>query len=223
MTDTNLNPNHDAYAPLAERLRSGDAVNGWLVSRPRRRIAQLLKGQRVLDVGCGTGTLTAMLAAAGCQAVGVDGSPTMISFAQRKHIPAEFRLIDATRMPFDREFDAAVISLALHEMPPHVRELVWDSMRRAVRPQGRLITLDFTVPRRNNLFARIARSLIERDERSFVTVHREHYENFSEFMRNGGLRAWIQTRREPLESEYDYLGGTLAVMICRRTVSSDGT
>jgi ubiquinone/menaquinone biosynthesis C-methylase UbiE len=177
MNDTNLNPNHDAYQPLAERLRFSDAVNGWLLSRPRRKIAQLLKGQRVLDVCCGTGTLTAMLVGASCQAVGVDGSPTMLSFAQRKHIPAEFRQIDAVRLPFDREFDAAVISLALHEMPPHVRELVWDSMRRAVRPDGRLIALDFTVPQGNGLLASIAGSLIERDERGFVSVHREHYEN----------------------------------------------
>ncbi len=157
-----------------------------------------------------------MLVAAGCQVVGIDGSPTMLSYAQGKHIAAEFQLMDATRLPFSSEFDAAVISLALHEMPPQVRERVWASMRRAVRPRGRMIALDFAVPRRTGLSARIARSLIEQDERSFLSIHREHYENYAEFMRNGGLRAWIQARGEAVEAEYDFWGGTVAIVICRR-------
>ncbi len=215
MSDTNLNPDFDPYRPLAQGLPFGDAVNGWLLSHPRRKIVQLLAGQRVLDVCCGTGSLTGMLVTAGCQAVGVDGSPTMLALAQRKHSAAEFHHMDAANLPFRREFDAAVISLALHEMPPHVRDLVWTCMHRAVRPQGRLIALDYAVPRRTSLLARMARSLIEGDEHSFLTIHREHYENFSEFMRSGGLRAWVQARCEAFESEYEYWGGTIAVTICR--------
>ena len=204
MSDTNLSSGYDPYRPLAQGLKFGDAVNGLLLLRPRRRIVQLLMGQRVLDVCCGTGNLTAMLVAAGCQVVGVDGSPTMLSHAQGKRIGAEFQLMDATRLPFDREFDAAVISIALHEMPPHAREKVWASMRRAVRPQGRLIALDYTVPRPAGLLAGMLLSLIERDERSFLSIHREHYENFQEFMRNGGLHAWIQERSESVETEYHF-------------------
>jgi hypothetical protein len=49
-------------------------------------------------------------------------------------------------------------------------------------------------------------------------MHREHYENFREFMRNGGLRAWIQERGEALETKFDFRGGTVAVVICRRLV-----
>ncbi len=214
-----MSSNYDPYQPLAQGLKFGDALNRWVLSRPRQRIVQLLKGQRVLDVCCGTGNLTAMLVAGGCQAVGVDGSPTMLSHAQSKHIAARFQLMDATRLPFNREFDAAVISIALHEMPPRVREQVWASMRRAVRPQGRLIALDFAVPRHSSLSARIASSLIEQDERSLLAIHREHYENFQEFMRNGGLRAWIRERGETVEAEYDFWGGTVAMVICRRPES----
>ena len=81
MTDTNLSPNHDPYQPLAPSLNCGDTINGWLLARPRRKIVQLVKGQRVLDVCCGTGSLAAMLAASGCQVIGVDGSPTMLAHA----------------------------------------------------------------------------------------------------------------------------------------------
>lgn len=219
MGDTNLSSNYDPYQHLAQGLGFSDVVNRWVLLHPRRKIVQLLKGQRVLDVCCGTGNLTAMLAAAGCQVVGVDGSPTMLSHAQRKRIPAEFQRIDATRLPFSREFDAAVISIALHEMPPHARERVWASMRRAVRPQGRLIALDFAVPRSASLLGRMARSLAEQDERSLITIHREHYENFTEFMQNGGLHAWIQERGESVETEYDFWGGAVAVVVCRRSES----
>ena len=219
MGDTDFSSNYDPYQPLTERLGFSDVINRLILLSPRRKIVQLMKGQRILDVCCGTGNLTGMLAAAGCQAVGVDGSPTMLSYAQRKRIPAEFQRLDATRLPFNREFDAAVISIALHEMPPHAREKVWASMRRAVRPRGRLIALDFATPRTASLLARIARSIMEQDERSFVAIHREHYENYQEFMQSGGLRAWIQERGESVETEYDFWGGTVAVVICSRSES----
>jgi ubiquinone/menaquinone biosynthesis C-methylase UbiE len=210
-----LNSSYDPYQPLAGGLYCGDAVNGLLLLKPRRKIVQLVKGQRVLDVCCGTGNLTAMLVAAGCQVVGVDGSPTMLNYARRKHIAADLQLMDAAHLPFRGEFDSAVISLALHEMQPNVREQVWASMLRAVRPQGRLIGLDYTVPRTRSLLGRVMLSLVDRDERSLVAVHREHYENFQEFMQRGGLRAWIHERGEVLETEYNYWGGTVAVAACR--------
>jgi ubiquinone/menaquinone biosynthesis C-methylase UbiE len=77
MKEDKMQPTFDPYQPMAESLNSGDAINRWILARPRQKIVQLLKGQRVLDVCCGTGNLTAMLAAAGCQAVGVDRSATM--------------------------------------------------------------------------------------------------------------------------------------------------
>jgi ubiquinone/menaquinone biosynthesis C-methylase UbiE len=203
----------DPYRSFEQSLKTGDVINRWILSRPRRRIVQLLKGQRVLDVCCGTGNLTAMLASAGCQVVGVDSSPTMLSHARQKQIAAEFKQMDAAQLPFNNEFDAAVISIALHEMSPQVRGKVWESMCRAVHPTGRLIALDFTVPQRNSFFSRIASSLIERDERGFIDVHPEHYENFKEFMRNGGLLSWIQEQSQPLEAEYRFLAGTVAVIV----------
>jgi len=212
--DEERHPSFDPYRPLAQNLEFGDVINRWILLRPRRRIVQLVKGQRVLDVCCGTGNLTAMLVVAGCQAVGVDSSPTMLSHARRKNIAAEFKQMDATQLPFNHEFDAAVISIALHEMRPQVREQVWESMRRAVFPGGRLIALDFAVPRRNSLSARIAGWFTEQDERGCLNIHPEHYENFREFMRNGGLLSWIQKRGQPLETEYRFWGGTLAVVAC---------
>jgi ubiquinone/menaquinone biosynthesis C-methylase UbiE len=217
MSDEKKRQSFDPYRAFEPNLKSGDAINRWLLLRPRQKIVGLVKGQRVLDVGCGTGNLTEMLVAAGCQAVGVDSSPTMLSYARRKHIAAEFEQVDATQLPFDHEFDAAVISIAIHEMLPTVRERVWESMRRALRPRGRLIALDFAVPRRNSLSARIAGGLVERDERELLSIHPEHYENFREFMRHGGLLSWIQRQGQPIEAEYRFWGGTIAVIVTRQS------
>lgn len=215
MKDDEKYPGFDPYRPVEQSLKFGDVINRWILLRPRQRIVQLLKGQRVLDVCCGTGNLTAMLVAAGCQAVGVDSSPTMLFHARQKHIAAEFQQMDAAQLPFHQEFDAAVISIAIHEMLPQIREAVWASMREAVRPGGRLIALDFAVPRRNNLLARMMGGLLEQDERGTLSYHPEHYRNYQEFMRNGGLLAWIEKRGQPLEAEYRFWGGTVAVVILK--------
>jgi len=215
MNDEETPQIYDPYRPLDEHLKFGDVMNRWTLKPPRQKIVQLLKGQRVLDVCCGTGNLTAMLVAAGCQVIGVDSSPTMLSHARQKKIGAEFRQLDAVQLPFDHEFDAAVISIALHEMTPPVREMVWDSMRRAVLPNGRLVALDFAVPQPSSLPARIAGGLIERDERDLLNVYPEHYMNFQEFMRSGGLLAWIQKQNQPLEAEYRFWGGNIAIIVTR--------
>jgi ubiquinone/menaquinone biosynthesis C-methylase UbiE len=127
--------------------------------------------------------------------------------------------MDATQLSFHHEFDAAVISIALHEMTPQVREQVWESMRRAVRPGGRLIALDFAVPQRNSLLARLAGWLMEQDEHGTLNYDPGHYQNFKEFMRNGGLLAWIQKRSQSLEADYRFLAGTLAVIVASQSGS----
>ena len=130
---------------LAQRVCEFE--NHWLFLRPRQVIAELLRGQRVLDVCCGSGDWSAELAAARCQVVGIDSSSTMVAYAREKRTAARFKVMDATAMPFEFEFDAAVISLALHALSAPVRQAVWESMVHAVTPGGRLIALDYTLPR----------------------------------------------------------------------------
>ena len=197
-------------------LKFCELENHWIFLRPRRIVAELLQGQRVLDVCCGSGDWSAELAAAGCQVLGVDTSSKMLAYARQKRIAAaEFELMDASAMPFQHEFDAAVISLALHALPGSLREQVWACMLRAVRPGGRLIALDYTPPQRSTLFARAVYSIIDQDERAFLKSDPEHYQHFQEFMHNGGLRAWVLARKETIERQHDYWGGTVELAVCR--------
>src|SRR3954469_12589566 len=81
--------------------------------------AGLSHGERVLDVGCGTGSLTFALPAAAdvSEVVGVDFSPIFVEEAQRRNVDPRItiRQADACALPFDDEsFDRALALLVLH-------------------------------------------------------------------------------------------------------------
>ena len=92
-------------------------------------------GERILDLGCGDGVLTARLASLGCQVVGVDSSPAQIAAARARGLDA--RVVDGQHLPFDAEFDAVFSNAALHWMrdPDSVIAGVW----RALEPGGRFV------------------------------------------------------------------------------------
>lgn len=103
-----------------------------------RSVLELLApraGERILDLGCGDGTLTKELADRGAVVVGVDASPEMVAAARAKGLDA--RLADGERLDFgdDEKFDAVMSNAALHWMSDHhaVARGVWN----ALRPGGR--------------------------------------------------------------------------------------
>ena len=81
-----------------------------------RGVIELLRpqpGERILDVGCGTGQLTAEIAKSGAQVLGVDRSPKMIEQARSNFPELTFEVADATTMRFSG-FDAVFSNAALH-------------------------------------------------------------------------------------------------------------
>src|SRR5260221_7614546 len=73
-------------------------------------------GERILDLGCGDGVLTAKIAAAGALVVAVDAAPDMVAAARAKGIDA--RVVPGPRLAFVREFHAVVSNAALHWVHP---------------------------------------------------------------------------------------------------------
>jgi len=71
-------------------------------------------GERILDLGCGTGHLTAEIAARGAQVVGLDSSPDMLGQARQNYPDLKFVLADASGFRFDEPFDAVFSNAALH-------------------------------------------------------------------------------------------------------------
>jgi SAM-dependent methyltransferase len=90
-------------------------------------------GERILDVGCGEGTLSMKIIDRGAEVVGVDNSPEMVEAARAAGVYAE--LMDAADMEFDREFDAAFSNASLHWMLD--KERVASAIFNALRLGGR--------------------------------------------------------------------------------------
>jgi ubiquinone/menaquinone biosynthesis C-methylase UbiE len=76
-----------------------------------------LQGKRFLDVACGTGHLVAVASERGAISQGVDFAETMIEMARKNYPSGDFRVADATMLPFnDCSFDAATCMFGLSHM-----------------------------------------------------------------------------------------------------------
>ena len=114
------------------------AKNARFVSDLGGPVMELLApraGERILDLGCGDGALTARLDGMGCDVVGVDSSAQQIAAAQALGLNA--RVMDCQNLSFDSEFDAVFSNAALHWMkrPDDVIAGAW----RAFKPGGRFV------------------------------------------------------------------------------------
>ena len=93
------------------------------------------RGERVLDLGCGDGALTEKLIASGCDVVAIDSSPEQVWAALERGIDA--RILDATDLEFEGEFDAIFSNAVLHWITD--ADEVLTQIRNALVPGGRLV------------------------------------------------------------------------------------
>jgi trans-aconitate methyltransferase len=94
-------------------------------------------GERILDVGCGPGQLTAKIAETGASVIGLDSSPAMIGQARQNFPQLSFVLHDAAHLPFKQEFDAVFSNAALHWMLD--RTAVARCVAASLKPGGRFV------------------------------------------------------------------------------------
>lgn len=137
-----------AAAPFQSNFQDADAYD-QLMGRWSRRLAPLLigfggvaEGERVLDVGCGTGSLAfAVPSHAQVAAVtGIDPVESFIAAARARNPDRRFSFDvgDALALPYgDASFDRAYSSLVLHFIPDTARAVA--EMRRVVRPGGTVV------------------------------------------------------------------------------------
>ncbi len=117
----------------------GYAKNARFVSELGRPLLAMLDprpGERILDLGCGDGALTAEIAASGAEVLGVDQAPDMVRAARERGLRAE--LADAMALPFAGGFDAVFSNAAIHWMKRDPDAVV-AGVARALEPGGRFV------------------------------------------------------------------------------------
>jgi SAM-dependent methyltransferase len=127
-------------------------------------LAELPKGVRILDYGCGYGRMTTELAGAGWRAVGVDFSGAMIERGRREHPGLDLRQIAGLPLAEpDGAFDAALLFAVLTCIPgdEDQRTLIAE-LRRLIRPGGLLYVSDYLLQTGERYAARYAAGLARR-------------------------------------------------------------
>ncbi len=135
---------------LLNRLLSLGIDQRW--RRALRASAGDVRGARVVDACCGTGDVALGFARAGAAVVGVDFTPEMLARAERKAealngacVRPAFAHGDALRLPL-RAASADVCTVAFGIRNVADRHAALREMARVVRPGGRVLVLEFTMP-----------------------------------------------------------------------------
>jgi len=120
--------------------------------------------ERILDLGCGDGALTARLAESvpAGEAMGIDSSQGMIEAArQRRRDNLSFILMDIDHLDFDEEFDVVFSNATLHWVQDHQR--LYRNVKRALRPGG-VLRFNFAANENCSCFLAVIREAISLDE-----------------------------------------------------------
>ena len=132
---------------LNNRLHSFGRDQAW--RRRAVRAAEVRAGDAVLDMACGTGDLTLLLAKTSdaTRVVGGDFTPEMLAIAREKntHGKIEYEQADAMDLPFAaKEFNALTIAFGIRNVTDPAKALT--EFHRVLKPGGRLVILEFATP-----------------------------------------------------------------------------
>jgi ubiquinone/menaquinone biosynthesis C-methylase UbiE len=187
--------------PAAKILRN----IGLTIFPPHENIA-------MLDVGCGTGTQLSLYQKPGCRLVGIDSSPAMLAAARRKlGAAAELHQADAAHMSFSAgTFDLVTMVFVLHEMPPGMRSAVLMECRRVVKPDGRIMLIDYHPGPFPFLMGWVWHLVITLME---TGAGRRHYGNYRDFIARGGLEPLVTGQHFKVQKRFVTEHGVTAIYL----------
>ena len=165
----------DWLTPLFDVLLAVVGLGTPLTERVIERV-RIQEGERVLDVGCGTGTL--LIAAKSrsplAQLVGVDTDERVLAIARKKiaqhKIEAEVAQAGAEHLPFPTSsFDIVMSTLVFHHLPTEIKQRAMREIYRVLTPDGRFLLADLGKP--GGVLLRISFALgrlVQADEARYI-------------------------------------------------------
>jgi SAM-dependent methyltransferase len=112
------------------------------------RLGRFRPGERVADLGCGSGVFTHLLHRQGCKSIGLDLSPKLVEIGRHNYPDIQFVEGDVEHLPFPpASFDGVLLSGIVHHLPNPARCAA--EVFRILRPGGRFVAFD---PNRMNPF-----------------------------------------------------------------------
>ena len=181
----------------------GENVIEWL---------QPEKGEHILDIGCGTGTLTQKLSESGAIVTGIDASAEMIEKAKTSYPQIEFFVKDATSFSFEEPFDAAFSNATLHwineqekalgciynSLQPggrfvfemggkHNIESIHQAIKRAMKEAG----FQHQLPEASNYFPSVAEQCTLLEKVGFTVTDLSYFKRPTELKGDDGMKNWI--------------------------------
>jgi ubiquinone/menaquinone biosynthesis C-methylase UbiE len=143
----------------------------------------------VLDICCGSGVQCFRIFEKRNGSVyGLDLDRGMIQYAVSKYPSIPFMCADAAHVPLkDNCVSGAILSYALHDKPPEIRSQMLKEVRRVLRPEGRIVFVDFEPPWSKK--SRMAMLYVYGIEKM---AGRDHFKNGRQFLLEGGLRTFLR-------------------------------
>ena len=165
------------------------------------------KGERILDLGCGSGQLTAAIADAGAAVIGLDSSPEMLAEARSNYPAIEFLLGDAADFAIESPVDAVFSNAVLHWVKNAAGAA--SCIARALKPGGRFVA-EFGGRGNNQSILDAIRELLGPVETPWYYPSIGEYSSVLEQHGLETRQAWLIDRPTPVEGE-DGLEDWLAV------------
>lgn len=189
----------------------GNVVDPLLAPLRKHISPEILPGEKIIDIACGTGAQIFEISKIVNTATGVDLSKSMIEYAKKqskkkKLLNVNLFISDATNLSefADNSFDTAIMSLALHQFLPELHPAILNEMKRVA---NKIILVDYAVPLPKNysgLGSRVAEFL----------AGKEHNRNFKQYCQLGGLNQILAKNSLTINKSKLFAKGTFQLVVC---------
>ncbi|MFO7842938.1 MAG: class I SAM-dependent methyltransferase [Bacteroidales bacterium] len=180
------------------------------LNKTRQKTAKIisrLNPESLIDICCGTGNQLKYLSHTKIKLTGIDNSAGMLKAAKNLNCYIQ----DAREIQFpDKEFEMALIQLALHEKSFDDQEKIINEIHRILKNEGYLVIMDYDIGNQTSKSAKYIINIIE------YLAGKEHYGYFKEYHKNNGVNQLIKNHHFKLIKKTAFAGKSMSLMIFQK-------